>query len=62
MTFTGHINSLGICHQLKKFIIYIGLLISRPSVFVWGPEACLSTFFVIFVETRTLYEGKLYLR
>ena len=21
----------------------MGLLISRPSVFVWGPEACLST-------------------
>ena len=34
----------------------MGLLISRPSVFVWGPEACLST---VFVERRTLYEGKL---
>ena len=23
----------------------MGLLISRPSLFVWGPEACLSTGF-----------------
>ena len=36
----------------------MGLLISRPSVFVWGPEACLSTVFVVFVERRALYEGK----
>ena len=28
----------------------MGLLISQPSVFVWGPEACLSTVFVGFVE------------
>ena len=30
-------------------IICMGLLISRPSVFVWGPEACLSA---VFVERR----------
>ena len=28
----------------------MGLLISRPSVFVWGPEACLSTGFRGFCE------------
>ena len=32
----------------------MGLLISRPSVFVWGPEACLSA---VIVERRALYEG-----
>ena len=30
----------------------MGLLISRPSVFVWGPEACLSTVSVNFVGRR----------
>ena len=40
----------------------MGLLISRPSVYVWGPEACLSMVFVDFVEKRALYEGKTYLR
>ena len=32
----------------------MGLLISRPSVFVWGPEACLSMVFVVFVERKTV--------
>ena len=26
----------------------MGLIISRPSVFAWGPEACLSTVFCQF--------------
>ena len=43
----------------SKSIIRMGLLISRSSVFVWVPEACLSTVFDIFVERRTLNEGKL---
>ena len=54
--YTAHRNSLGIS------VICMGLLISRPSVFVWEPEACLSTVFVVFVERRALYKGKLYLR
>ena len=37
----------------------MGLLISRPSVFVWGTEACLSTLFIVFVERRVLYKGKI---
>ena len=32
----------------------MGLLISRPSVFVWEPEACLLTVSVVFVERRPL--------
>ena len=43
----------------SKSVICMGLLISRPSVFVWGPEACLSA---VFVKRRAaLYEGKPYL-
>ena len=42
--YTAHHNSLGICYQLKSTIC-IGILISRPSLFVWGPEACLSVVF-----------------
>ena len=33
----------------------MGLLISQPSVFLWGPEACLSTVSVVFVGRRALY-------
>ena len=45
----------------KRSVICMGLLISRPSVFVWGPEACLSAVFIVFVKKRALYERKLYL-
>ena len=34
--YMAHHNSVGICHKLKSFIC-MGLLISQPSVFVWGP-------------------------
>ena len=46
----AHHNSLGISRQLKirHLLVYMGLLISRPSVFAWGREACLSTGFRCF--------------
>ena len=34
--------------QNPSFVM--GLFISQPSVFVWGPEACLSNIFVVCVE------------
>ena len=40
----------------------MGLLISWPNVFVWGPEAVLSMVFVVFVERHALSEAKAYLR
>ena len=59
--YTAHHNSLGLCHQLKirHLCGTLNFLTGRPSVFVWGPEACL---FMIFMERCALYEGKLYLR
>ena len=60
----AHHNLLGIYVMIisSKSVICMRLLISRPSVFVWGPEACLSKVFVVFMERRALYEGKPYLR
>ena len=63
MTFTRRIiTHLKVYVISSKSVIYIGFLISQPSVFVLGPEACLSTFFVVFGETRAIYGGKAYLR
>ena len=43
----------------SKSVICMELLIPRPSVLVWGPEASLST---VFVKRRAIYERKPYLR
>ena len=59
LLYTTHHNLLGIYVISSKSVIYMGLLISRPSVFVWGPEACLS---MVSLERCTLYVGKPYLR
>ena len=40
----------------------MGLLISRPSVFIWGPEACLSTGFRRFRGKARPLRMKMYLR
>ena len=39
--YTAHHNLLGVCHQLKIHHFY-GTFNFSTSVFLWGPEACLS--------------------
>ena len=66
--YMAHHNSLGICRQLKIRHLYGTFNSSTQcSVFLWGPEACLSTAFCRFRlwflwKGRALYEGKSYLR
>ena len=46
--YTAHHNLLGMYMYVisPKSVACVGLLISEPSVFVWGPEACLSMVFM----------------